>query len=56
VVGSSGFISGLADFVNLNGTTHSPPPPSRVIAYSFAYSNASGFWKAILLWGSCWPV
>jgi hypothetical protein len=47
-----GFISGFANFVDLNGAKHIPPSPSRVIAYSFTYSKKSGRWKAVHLWGA----
>jgi hypothetical protein len=52
VIGNFGFISGLADFVDLDGANHTPPSRSRLIAYSFAYSKASGSWKAVYFWGA----
>ncbi len=49
IVGNTGFVSGTGMFVDIN-----PPPTGytpRRIAYSFAFSSASGDWKAIFLWG-----
>jgi hypothetical protein len=55
VAGNLGFISGFADFVDLDGPNHRPPSRSRRIAYSFTYSKESGSWKAIHFWGAYVP-
>jgi hypothetical protein len=52
IVGNLGFISGIADFVDQDGTNHNPPSRSLLIAYSFTYSKASGSWKAVHFWGA----
>lgn len=45
IVDSIGFVSGTGTFVDTTGS------PARRIAYVFAFSSASGQWKAIFLWG-----
>ena len=43
-----GVVSGTANFVYKTVPTRDP---TRKIAYSFAYTNTSGEWKGIHLWG-----
>jgi hypothetical protein len=47
VVGSLGFVSGTADFID----SRASKTPKRRIAYSFTYTGVTGDWKAIHLWG-----
>ena len=52
IVGNNGFISGFADSVE---ATTNPPSPPQTVAYSATFSEATGIWKMISVWGSCWP-